>query len=308
MYDFHSPGEMDIFIPESRSVVVNTFRRVIMQDVPHFAFNPDKISIKRNTTAWHNDYLRLRLSNIPVYGLENNRMAYTRFIHEHPKVVLGGTLDESTDGIGDDILAMSVNIEHSDAQTQCRMVTTSDCNFTINGRPITNPYENREMLICVLRLGECIQLTAQSHMSVPREHPRYATVGNVWFKEESDGHRLFFETRPGISGDEVLYRARDIILKKLNVIRLRTKEQGHLKVTKKGLAGEFQIEHDKFTIPELLSYFLQDHPSIVFSGYRCDHMLGNLATIYFKCTEDIHKILDDVYKEIDQATAKFIKI
>ena len=47
-------------------ITINTLRRVILTLVPTFAFDPENIIIEKNTSVYNNDYMRLRLSSIPL--------------------------------------------------------------------------------------------------------------------------------------------------------------------------------------------------------------------------------------------------
>ena len=51
-------------------VVINTLRRVILSNIPIYAF--DKITINTNSSIFNNNYMRLRIENLPVIGIENN--------------------------------------------------------------------------------------------------------------------------------------------------------------------------------------------------------------------------------------------
>jgi len=49
------------------TVIVNTLRRVILTLIPTYGFNTENINITKNTSIFNNDYMRLRLSNFPIY-------------------------------------------------------------------------------------------------------------------------------------------------------------------------------------------------------------------------------------------------
>ena len=50
-------------------IIANTMRREIFSDVPIYAFNEFKFD--KNTSVFHNNYLKLRLRHMPVWGIEN---------------------------------------------------------------------------------------------------------------------------------------------------------------------------------------------------------------------------------------------
>jgi DNA-directed RNA polymerase alpha subunit len=57
-------------------ITINTLRRVILTLVPTFAFDPENIIIEKNTSVYNNDYMKLRLSSIPLINssYESNKM------------------------------------------------------------------------------------------------------------------------------------------------------------------------------------------------------------------------------------------
>ena len=50
-------------------IVANTIRRTIFSDIPIYAFNEFKF--EKNTSIFHNNYLKLRLRQMPIWGIEN---------------------------------------------------------------------------------------------------------------------------------------------------------------------------------------------------------------------------------------------
>ena len=51
-------------------VVVNTIRRTIFSDIPMYAFNIFKF--EKNTSVFHNNYLKIRLQHMPVWSIKNS--------------------------------------------------------------------------------------------------------------------------------------------------------------------------------------------------------------------------------------------
>jgi hypothetical protein len=50
-------------------VVANTIRRTILSDVPIYAFTQFKFN--KNTSIFNNNYMKLRIKNMPVLGIDN---------------------------------------------------------------------------------------------------------------------------------------------------------------------------------------------------------------------------------------------
>jgi DNA-directed RNA polymerase alpha subunit len=50
-------------------IILNTLRRTILADIPIYAFNEFKFD--KNSSIFHSNYLKLRLTHMPVWGIEN---------------------------------------------------------------------------------------------------------------------------------------------------------------------------------------------------------------------------------------------
>ena len=55
-------------------VIVNTIVRIGLSLVGSYTFNPDFITIERNTSIFNNDQMRLRISNIPIINKDYKNM------------------------------------------------------------------------------------------------------------------------------------------------------------------------------------------------------------------------------------------
>lgn len=264
-----------------------------MRDIPHFAFSPENIDIRENTSAWHNDYMRLRISQLPVAGLKMGRDVFINLVDTG-----------SEEGI--DVMVLSVRVEHGDKSLLLRRVTTDDCSFSINGKALKSPYPS-PILLCNLRYGEVFEMVARTDVGVPSTNPRYGSA-SVWFAEKEKGdYHLFIEPRPGVTGREIMWRAREVIVRRLRRLVQQTKDQ-QIVVPKSGkvTSGEIRIEEDKFTLPELLCALLKDLPAVLYVGYKCEHMLSNTSVVYYQVNGSIVRLLEEVQKKFETKTAALV--
>ena len=50
-------------------IIVNTLRRTIFSDIPIYAFSV--FNFEKNTSIFHNNYLKLRLQHMPIWSIKN---------------------------------------------------------------------------------------------------------------------------------------------------------------------------------------------------------------------------------------------
>ena len=43
--------------------------RIILEDIPTYAFNLNNINISKNSSVYNNDYMRNRIENLPLIGM-----------------------------------------------------------------------------------------------------------------------------------------------------------------------------------------------------------------------------------------------
>jgi len=313
-----------IFRLKTNHAVVNTLRRTIFQDVPSYAFDPAQIVFQINTTIYHNDYMRKRISNIPVFGVKNDYKQFELYLKDNydwvinhikpeEKPVNAADKDPVYDNIDVDtfeadtdthVLTMYCHKKHDSKTDEFVNVTTDDCEFTLNNKKVSNPYQN-PMLLCKLRFGEEIKFSATSKYSIPYESPIWNVMANCFFVEKSDEEYDFYIIKREIDEEDVLKRARTVIIEKIkNILEiLKSKEEISTQ-------GELKIENDKFTIPALLTYYLQDHPEIEFCGYKAEHLLADTSVIYYRARDgsDMEKILKEVSQTIIRVLESKINI
>ena len=323
-----------IFKMDTNHVIVNALRRIIFQNIPVYAWDPSLITFEYNTTVYNNDYLRKRISNLPVYGLPLHDEVFHQFVVQHRKWVINNekiTEDDTDVTNGDEsqdderiyqnteistkvmessssTLNMSCKVTHNAMTTRqpIRNVTTDDCQYIIDGKEISSPYKT-PLLICKLRDGESLSFSASSRMNIPLESPIWNCVANCYFieDEEDKKYRFIIEPRVGLSETEIMKRAAFILTEKLKWIMETIKDVNAEDKT----SGELKMYHDKFTLPNLLTFYLQDHEGIEYAGYKCEHLLNDVSIIYYrtKGKRVITKIVHSVCEEIISVLNKLVR-
>lgn len=306
---------MDTYKFKTNNCIVNTLRRVIMRQVPNYAFDPKNIKFTKNTSVFNNDVLRLRFSNLPVVGIINDEDTFNEYLENNYSWVVNSERNIETeikktqndiDSIyendltvellqDNNVLTMYCKVQHNNTKTEILNVTTDMCEFFINEKKIKSPYKN-PLLLLKLRYNEEIEFSVSSRMSIPFESPIYSSVENVYFIEKGDNYEFKIIPRNQyFKSSNILKRAIKIIKEMLKIASEMIEDNNEIK-------GSFEINNDKFTLPSLLVYYLQDHKDVLFAGYHCEHMLGEKTIIYYtiKDTTKIKKVMNDVVKSINK--------
>jgi DNA-directed RNA polymerase subunit L len=230
---------------------------------------------------------------------------------------------------------MVVNVKNTSSSVLNVTTDTDGVKFYYRGKLTESPYK-RKLLIIKLKPGEEFICNAASMLNIGMKYVNHMTTSVCVFAEPepeaSDEYKLNIESLKQIPEKELVIRACLIINKKLqnylDIITDKIKkyesekisDQYSIDTTTKDesneesssstdinentelevhrIKGFITIENESHTFGNLISRMLQDHESILFAGYKIDHLLIKEATIGYKTDgTDILEIFNDSINE-----------
>ena len=280
-------------------VVINTLRRVILSNIPIYAF--DKITINTNSSIFNNNYMRLRIENLPVIGIENNNEIFVE--KEEEELEEEDFFDENTGIINDNIDINddednSINSSSLDEFTMYldfknenkKIVTvgTSDAKFYYKQKKIDSPYKNNIPII-KLHPGKTIIMSAVTNLGIEKNNAKYSPVSVVFYKQKKDNDFDFIIESKGQLNEKKI-----ISIAILNINNILD-EFMKLVPDNKGMEGKLVIPDEDHTLGNLLADGLQRHKAVQFAGYNMPHPLGNVVEVHYKLNSgNLKKVLKDV--------------
>ena len=275
-------------------VIVNSIKRVIQTDIPVFAFNT--FDITTNTSVFNNNYIKSHIRNIPVWGIENNLDEYIKKEKKDDE-----EFSESMGLINDDIdlnvdkdidmsslTKLTMYLDFKNTESNIKTVTTDNAKFYYKEGMIKSPYKNPIQLV-KLQPNQEIKLSAQAELGNEEISGIFSAVSACYFKEISDTEYDFIlESR----GQHTEKRILEIALKSLNKILQKFNE----KLPKnKGMEGKIVVDNEDHTLGNIISYGMQNHPSVKFCGYNTPHPLKKQIEIHYKLENgNLNSIIKDV--------------
>jgi len=255
-------------------VIINTIRRIMIEEVPCYAFDINSINIKSNTSVYNNDYIRNRIENLPIPNIENN-FDLNEYDNIRHQLFSNIQIEENKNSNNYHLLNMYVKEKNtSDLITN---ITSEHCEFYIKGKKIKSIYKN-PILICKLKPKEEIELSAIIEKNIALNHSKYAIVSICCFEKISENEYILkFENRNQIKNKEVLIRTIKIIIHKLkNLLN---------KIQKKTFSsdnhGKIIFKNENHTLGNLVGRGLQDNNCIDFAAYKLEHLLIDELTIEY---------------------------
>jgi DNA-directed RNA polymerase subunit L len=299
--------EVKIKGPDINYILINTIRRGCLSYVPIYAF--EKFTFDKNTSIFHNNYLKARIRQLPVWGIENkiefveyNRKSSEEYIPDIVEENDEEDVDPNVDKILDttQLKQLTMYVSAKNNTQDIIWVTTANAKFYYNEKQIDTPYKT-PIPIVKLQPDQEIIFSAITKVSIADEHAMYSAASIVCYKQITDNEFDFIiESRGQISEKRIIYVALFNIEKKLNnFLNLFIEEVGKNKTDDKDNGetdGVIIITNEDHTLGNIITRGLQLHPKIEFAGYNLPHPLDMKVHFHYKTTKDgnIKTIIKDV--------------
>lgn len=306
--------EFNITGPEINYVIVNTLRRMILSDIPIYAFS--EFTFTKNNSIFHNNFLKNQIKNMPVWGIDNKIEYYEKVkVNKAEKTVeiedlednVELSVDKKVDSTSLDQLTMYVDYENK--SNDIYVVTTNDVKFYFAQKQIENPYKNNIQIV-KLQPKQYISFNVLTSIGIEKENTIYSPVSICVYEQKSENDfRFIIESKGQLTEKRILKVAILNLLKKLQDISDQVAETS----TSKEESGEIQINKEDHTFGNLLTYGLQNHKNISFAGYNMPHPLekrvvityklksGNFVDIFKNVVKDFIELFTKIDKTLEKA-------
>ena len=275
--------------------IINSLRRVMLNNIPIHAFPPEMMTIEENTcVAFNNQYMKLRLSGLPIYNLKTDVFYlpenYWKNINfadpnriKHP--------DEKP-------IDIYINVHNN--SNQIKHVTTNDIKYYLDGDEIKPYDENYPILLINLRPNDTFKCHMKAALCIGNNHTRWCAASNSWY-DYDDKNNFTFHIKSRGENDEykLLNKACEYLLKKLKDIKNEfiKKEKANEMMTDELNCLQIELEGEDHTIGELLNYEFQSHPKILYSGMIKPDLL--IRTIIIKLQGSEKNIVPYLIEQIE---------
>jgi len=284
-------------------VIINTLRRTILTDIPIYAFTD--FVFNKNTSVFHNNYIKERLNNLPVWGIENNKILYDdENVNEKFE---NNSEDEENDDIEDNIDVSKDNINNVNSSLKdltlylnyknktnnVVTVTTDHAKFYYDQKLIISPYPNPIPLV-KLQENQEISFSVKSNLGIEKQSAIFNSSCCHYKEINSNEFEFTIESRGQKTELSILLVAISNIKNKLEKFKKLIKNND---INEDNLEGIITINNEDHTLGNLISKGLQLHDEISFSGYNLQHELMKIINIHYKLKNEtgIKKIILDVY-------------
>lgn len=300
---------------DNANVIVNTLRRVLYDNIPTYAFSSDLIKISDNNTIFNNDYMRLRLSQLPVlntdldiffldpiYWLNNDYSDPKRPKHPSEKRI-----------------EIAINV-YNDSNFK-KNITTNDIHYYEDGVEVQKYNRECPILLIQLRPAETFKCTMKAVLGVGERDNIWASVADAYYDDlttddikgniiENPDKRIIFTVESQGQEDEyvLLIKACNYIIKKLDDIRNDLNKKFASKEIKESNEIILVLDGEDHTMGQLLNFSFQNHPDILYSGVAKPDHLVNSIRFKVSCADNIKSPIKPIFDQINLLKELYLNI
>lgn len=297
------------------NVLLNTLRRVAYDNIPTYSFPSGLINITENTSIYHNDYMRLRLSNLPLYDvpldiyyLDPVYWNNVNYSDQHrPKHSLEKQIEIAINAYND------TNFNKN--------ITTNDIQYYEDGELIDKYNKDAPILLVQLRPAEAFKCTMRAALGVGELANQWAAAGDIYYDDmttdditgeyiDKKHNKTLFTVESSGQYDEydIIIKSCNYIIKKLDDI----KNDLNKKISTSQIAISDKmiivLDGEDHTMGKLINYYLQDHPEILFCGFKKPDNLINSISFTLVCSKNIKSPIVAVYEQIEYIKKIYLHI
>ena len=261
-------------------IIMNTIRRTIFSEIPIYAFAEFKF--EKNTSIFHNNYLKARMSNPPVWGIDND-IDFIKVEHIEEKAQ---SKEEAEPDSNDEIVMdtnekafipsslkqLTMYVNYKNKTSSIVDVTTDHANFYYDEKKIDSPYKHPFQIV-KLQPEQEIVMTGMTKLGNEQQNVFYSAVSCVYYKQIDDNTFDFsVESRGQISERRILHVALLHIDKRLKHF-YELFEKDFVPNEDDPSTGTIIMNDEDNTMGNLISRGLQLHKDISYADYKLEHPL-----------------------------------
>lgn len=298
--------ELNIKGNDINYIILNTLRRTIMTNIPIYAFT--EFNFKKNKSIFNGNYLKLRLKNLPVWGLENKIDIYTpekgntnNVDNEDNNLIINEDMgDDNEDNKQSNLNSSTLNqltmyVDYTSTSKEIVTVTTDHAKFYYSEKKIDCPYPVPIPLV-KLQPEQSITFSAITSLGIEKMSAIFSAISVCFYIEKSPNeYNFIIESKGQLDEKRIIEVAIINIINKLENISKNLLSS----VDDSKTEGEIILMNEDNTMGNLLTHGLQNHKAIKFAGYNIPHLLVDKAIIHYelKSKGKINDVFNDVIDE-----------
>jgi DNA-directed RNA polymerase subunit L len=267
------------FSKETDYSVINAIRRTCLSDIITPAFVPENININKNTSILNNDFIRQRISMIPI------KKSIVEKINKEDK--------------------FEMTLEETNNTTNNISITTDNCVFFLNEKILNKKYGD-PILICNLKPTQEINLKSIATSGFANQHNCWSAVSTSYY---DDDNNLTIESLGQYDSLDIFKKSCTLITEKLEKLKQIILKYYQKRSDKDKF--EITIENEDHTLGNLFASYIQLNHSDIYSAYNKPHPSESKIQILVMndklSSKNIKELCLNTIDKLNQTFLKYIK-
>ena len=281
------------------STLINSLRRVIITQIPIYAFAPELIQIDKNISILNNDQYKLKFSQIPILNIISD-LFYINKINDYKEFAVSKEINKYK--------KIEIYINQKNTDLFPKNITTNDIVYIIDDKVTTSPYnKNFPILLTKLRQNEELRCKLIGVIGIGEQNNIWSSVSNIFFYNKENDYFLNINSNGQLTEFEIINKACQNIIYNLE----NTKNKIHLYLdTLNKINQENNLDKIKLTLPDitignLINDQLQNNENIKNSGICRPTYLQNDVIINIEFSDIILSKFENAKKNNEIIKAVF---
>jgi len=270
---------LNIFGKDFNIKLANSMRRASMNNVPTYGIPQELITIDTSTSvAFNNDNMKLRLSQLPVYGVDSELYFLADKYWNKDKINYADPKREKHPK--EKNIEFYLNVHNNTAAIVS--ITTNDLKMYIDGEEIKVYNQKYPILLIKLRPNDRFKCHMKACIGVGDRNVIWSAARNAYYDEPEDSNKenqiiFTLEGNGQCHEYDILIRSCKFLIKRFTDLhndlknKIETKQIIHEKVI------FFKLDKEDHTLGEPLNYEFQSHKDIIRSGLtKPDHLVKSI--------------------------------
>lgn len=281
-------------------VILNTLRRIAMDDIAMYAFM--YIDIEANTSIYNNDMMRMRLKQIPIYDVSNN------IDYLQPEFWKGIDYNNKHRKKHNDEIAIDGYINVVNDTNDILNVTTDHMTYIVADKKMRYPSRDPKypLLLIQLRPNETFKCHMRGVLGIGELDSVFSGCKRMYYNYEDDIHdlELTIESTGQIHEYEILIKCCKYAKIKLKMILSDLEKRFKSGSIKPDEKLNIKLENEDFTMGNIINDALQSHENIKFSGIiQPNHLV---KSVEIKCYSDsFDSLVNAIYESFEKVNTMF---
>ena len=288
---------LEIYGKDVNYAIINSLRKVCIDQIPIYALHRSKIKILRNSSVFDGTDMEVRLSQLPIKRIKHNvdllPLKYYKNVNfsdpkleKHPEDTIN--------------IEYYLNIKNNGPE-KTLYVTTDDLRISINNDIVENNkiYHGKEKITLIeLCPGEEFECSMKGVLAVG-ELDSIFNASNSYYDEITENKYIFnIESNGQFTEYELLEKGVKIIIEKLKIIKENILQDQYSMILSENNAVRIEIKNEDYTCGGPINYILQNIKEVIFSGVSKPNFLEKNIALTF-CVDKNYKSIDILSNAID---------